>query len=351
MCNCQNHVCFMVPGYVLRHMAANSPNMAVREWAINSLSASGSLRTSRTIYSGLAPSMVAMLVAAAAAGKKRKVYDMNGHTAQFLLPGTKVRAENGRAVKDVVVNQAFDNSGIVYDFFMQQFQRNSIDGNGMTLVSSVHYGRKYNNAFWNGRQMVYGDGDGVVFQDFAGGLDVVGHELTHGITSYTTNLEYQDEPGALNEHFSDVMGILIKQQSLGLSASESDWLIGKDIMVASPTVKALRSFKDEKAYENDPHIGTDPQPKYFKDKYTGTQDYGGVHINSGIPNHAFYRIAMAMGGNAWDVAGRIWYEAFTKRLHAKSGFQDAAEMTYQVAAQYGSRAQKDVRDGWNYVGL
>lgn len=148
--------------------------------------------------------------------------------------------------------------------------------------------------------MCYGDGDETIFIRFTKSLDVVAHELTHGVISHTCDLEYKNEPGALNEHFADVFGIVVKQWRKKQTVKTADWLIGADVMGPGTMAKALRTFKAEKAYVNDRWLGTDPQPKHLKDKYVGRADDGGVHINSGIPNHAFYLAAMAIGGKVWE---------------------------------------------------
>jgi Zn-dependent metalloprotease len=215
-------------------------------------------------------------------------------------------------------------------------------------------GINYNNAFWNGEQMAYGDGDGKVFRRFTRSLNVVGHELTHGVVTHTCNLEYQDEPGALNEHFADVMGSLLQQWRKKQTVAKANWLIGDDILIKAPTRKALRSLAAPgTAYQNDPDIGSDPQPAHLKDKYRGTADYGGVHINSGIPNHAFYLAAMKIGGQAWSKTGLIWYKTLLA-LTQTSRFIDAAVTAYRIAGtEYGSgsREQKAVKEAWRAVGI
>ena len=227
----------------------------------------------------------------------------------------------------------------------------------MQLISTVHLGKKYNNAFWNGEQMAYGDGDGQVFVGFTRSLDVIGHELTHGVVTHTCNLEYHDESGALNEHFADVFGSLVKQWKRKQTAAKADWLIGPDIMGPGTTAKSLRTFKNELAYENDALLGTDPQPKHMNDFVNLPDnedgDWGGVHINSGIPNHAFYLVAKSLGGFAWEQAGVIWYEAL-RQLFPLATFQDCADTTAQVAAAKfgtGSRQHNAVIDGWDRVGI
>ena len=345
---CRNPIHCILPPYVLDHMA-ESDNPKVRKLAIEAIARSATLRATRTALAQF-PTMTA--VPSPAARKDRLIYDMKNQGSTF-LPGKLVRSEGGAKSKDPAVNEAYDYSGATYDFYKKIFDRNSLDDRGMTLISSVHLGRNYNNAFWNGEQMAYGDGDGVIFVRFTRSLDVVGHELTHGVVSHTSNLEYRNESGALNEHFADVFGSLVKQWKRKQTAAKADWLIGPDIMGPGTTAKSLRTFKEGRAYENDPNLGTDPQPKHLKDKYMGSADSGGVHINSGIPNHAFFLVATALGGSAWVKAGKIWYRTLLA-LNRTSNFAQMVEMTTQSAATLygpGSTEEKAVTKAWKAVGF
>jgi len=345
---CPNPIHCILPPYILDHMAESS-DPKVRKLAVEAIARSASLRATRV---ALSPFAARTVIASAGARKSRLVYDCKNLGSTY-LPGKLVRGEGGARSKDPAVNEAYDHSGTTYDFYNTVLGRNSLDDGGMTLVSSVHVGRKYNNAFWNGEQMAYGDGDGEIFIRFTKSLDVVGHELTHGVVSHTADLVYRDEPGALNEHFADVFGTLVKQWKKKQKADKADWLIGPDIMGPGTQAKALRTFKDELAYEDDPLLGTDPQPKHLSKKYNGTADSGGVHINSGIPNHAFYLLARALGGNAWEKAGLIWYNTL-RALHQTSNFADMVAMSTQNAGTLygaGSAAEKAVAKAWKDVGF
>jgi Zn-dependent metalloprotease len=289
--------------------------------------------------------------------KQRTIYDaQTGPT----LPGTVVRREGDLAVADRAVNEAYDGSGVTYDLYADIFGRNSIDGRGMKLDSTVHYQKSYDNAFWDGQQMVYGDGDEDLpeaqrlFNRFTIAIDVIGHELTHGVTQNEANLAYWDQSGALNESFSDVFGSLVKQYQLKQSAEDADWLIGQGLL--SPNVKgvALRSMKAPGTAYDDSVLGKDPQPAHMKDYISTTQDNGGVHLNSGIPNHAFYVVAMDIGGFAWNKAGMIWYKTLADKLTERATFQEAANSSYQTAGElfgFGSLEQLAVKNGWAEVGL
>lgn len=215
-----------------------------------------------------------------------------------------------------------------YMYYHDIHKRDSLDGRGMSFNGYIHYGKNYDNAFWDGRgHMVFGGGDGHVFDDFTKDLDVIGHELTHAVTQYTANLEYSHQSGALNESMSDVFGLLFKQRVKNQTAAQSNWLIGEDVVMGPD---ALRSMKPGvKAYKDHPVLGTDPQPDSM-DQYLELpmdEDEGGVHLYSKIPNIAFYKVSMALGGYAWEKAGQIWYDTLTHNLTPTSNFTDFANAT------------------------
>lgn len=338
----------LIPPYIL-DVLSKSEDPAVRKQAVDAIEASATARAVRTTLSSM-PQMAA--IPSPAREKHRLVYDLKGRNFNA-LPGKLVRSEGEGPAKDPAVNEAYDHSGATYDFYRDVFHRNSLDDKGMSLISSVHLLRKLNNAFWNGEQMVYGDGDGRQFIRFTNSLDVVGHELSHGVVTHTCNLAYEGESGALNEHFADAFGLMVKQWKLDQTAAQADWLIGAGIMGPATKAKSLRTFKVGKAYENDPVLGTDPQPKRLKDKYTGSDDNGGVHINSGIPNHAFYLTAMKIGGRSWLRAGRIWYRTLLN-LTATNGFEEMVETSVTAAVtEFGrsSKEHKAVKAAWMEVGF
>lgn len=281
----------------------------------------------------------------------RVVHDAGGGTT---LPGAKVRAEGEPATDDTAVNEAYDGLGATWELWNAAYGRNSLDDKGLGLVATVHYGTNYDNAFWDGSQMVFGDGDGVVLLGFTRSLDVIGHELAHGVTQYTSGLVYQDQAGALNEHVSDVFGILVKQRALGQSADESDWLIGAELLGPDVEGVALRSMKEPGTAYDDPRLGKDPQPGHMRDFVVTDDDNGGVHINSGIPNRAFHLAATALGGNAWERAGAIWYAVITGDIKADCDFATFAALTEAAAvAAHGedSEEARAVRDAWAAVGV
>ena len=324
-----------------------------REWALRTLTTTEQFRGQRQISAEYA----ALAAATRVGTRQRIIYDAENGTS---LPGRVARSEGDGPVGDAAVDEAFDGSGATYDLYHDVYGRNSIDGNGMRLDSTVHYDHGYDNAFWNGRQMVYGDGDEDLPEDerlfnrFTIAIDIIGHELTHGVTQHEARLVYWDQPGALNESFSDVFGSLVKQRVLGQTATEADWLVGAGLFTTNVNGHALRSMSAPGTAYDDPLIGKDPQPGHMDDYVQTSKDNGGVHINSGIPNRAFYVTARELGGSAWEKAGQIWYVTLSDKLDLRSDFQQAANLTYQVAGErYGSGSleQQAVRKGWAEVGI
>ncbi|NGZ85563.1 M4 family metallopeptidase [Duganella aceris] len=331
--------CFIISSKMLRKLADLAPTEAERHCLLDQAEISAHLRGQRS----MAPAT--MFGVAALGDKQRSVYDAHNKST---LPGKLVREEASAPSKDVAVNQAYDGAGATYDFFREVLKRNSIDGKGMRLDSTVHYQTRFNNAFWNGQQMVYGDGDGKLFLGFTGALDVIAHELTHGITQNAVpgGLVYEDQSGALNESISDVFGSVVKQWHLKQSVEQADWLIGAGIM--APSVgKALRSMADPGNQQVT--WSGDDQPKTM----AGYVEDGDVHTNSGIPNHAFYAAAIALKGNSWDKAGPIWYKALSL-LTPNATFADMAKATTQAAVLlYGDKSaeQHAVQAAWKVVGV
>ena len=285
-------------------------------------------------------------------GPQRVVSDARGAEE---LPGTRVRGEGDPATGDLAADEAYDGLGLTWQLFSDAFDRNSLDGKGLPLLGTVHFGQAYDNAFWDGTQMVFGDGDGRVFNRFTLAVDVIGHELTHGVTEHTAGLTYQGQSGALNESVSDVFGVLVRQRQLGHEAAEADWLIGAGLFTDRVQGVALRSMKAPGTAYDDPHLGRDPQPAHFDDYVETVEDNGGVHINSGIPNHAFYRCAIALGGHAWEAAGRVWYDALTgDGIAADCDFPTFAQLTIASASgRYGegSPEARAAEQAWRDVGV
>lgn len=276
----------------------------------------------------------------------RSIYDQHHSTAY--TPGTLVRGEGHAPVADVSVNQAYDGFGLTYKLYWDVFDRDSIDDQGMPIKGLVHYGDAYDNAFWDGAgHMFFGDGDGQLLTDTTKGLDVIGHELTHGVTQNEADLTYSGQSGALNESISDVFGSLVKQYHLAQTATQADWLIGADI-VGPKLAPALRSMKAPGTANQH-----DNQPADMDHYLNTSTDNGGVHANSGIPNRAFAVTATTLGGNAWEAPGNIWYDALTDpQLKPNSTFARFGGVTLRLARlRYGTgSAEADaVRAGWEAV--
>jgi Zn-dependent metalloprotease len=352
-------MCHIAPPDLLRAVAdAGSPEE--REAARRALTASESLRTQRaTVARALRELNFTIADVAPSPGRVRTVDDAGNGTD---LPGGRVRGEGDPAVADEAVNEAYDGAGATYDFYQAVFDRDSINGQGLEMVSSVHFDNDYDNAFWNGVQMVYGDGSGRILKkgSLTKAIDVVAHELTHGVTQFTANLVYSKQSGALNESFSDVFGSLVKQYGLQQRADQADWLIGEGILGSALHGAALRSMKAPGTAWTTATGGKDRQPAHMRDYVdlpddgNPANDRGGVHINSGIPNHAFYLVATSIGGYSWERAGRIWYVTLTERLHTRPTFRQAAEATVAVAGElFGvdGDEQKKVRAAWQQVGV
>jgi Zn-dependent metalloprotease len=340
--------CTIVPPHILRNIAEQHGDEQVRELVQRTLTLDHEQRRTRVAAQLIAQAPPATAPAAA----NRTLHDA---AHKETLPGKTVRSEGGAATGDQQADEVYDWLGVTFDFYNKAYGRNSIDGAGLPLVASVHYGVDYDNAFWEGSQMVYGDGDQQVFATFTAPLDVTGHELTHGVTQYSGGLDYAGQSGALNESLSDVFGSLVKQYHLGQTADQADWLIGQGMFAPGIHGVALRSMKAPGTAYDDPNLGKDPQPAEMAHYVKTSSDNGGVHINSGIPNHAFYLAATAIGGNAWEKAGRVWYDTLTSgQLPSGADFATFASMTVATAGKlFGVKSTESdaVRNAWSAVGI
>jgi Zn-dependent metalloprotease len=333
--------CMFVPPHVLEHMARTG-NEAARFSALQGEHTRATRATHAVDVATLASAVagVKALPAGPAAKKAavvgvmapppgtagRAVYDCNHKWSPppaFVLK----RGEGDPVTGDAAVDAAYDGAGAVRDYYKNKLGRNSIDNLGLNQIHNVHLGVNYMNAFWNGAQMSYGDGDGTIFVNFTKDPDVIGHELTHGVTQYTAGLQYDGQSGALNESFSDVFGSAIEQAINGKTADDADWLIGDGIMGPTLYGEALRSmYAPGTAYDN-PLMGKDPQPDHMSHYYAGSADNHGVHINSGIPNKVFYLVAIDIGT---DKAALIWYTTL-QNLWPTAVFSDFASVLVQSA--------------------
>ncbi|MFF3204093.1 M4 family metallopeptidase [Streptomyces sp. NPDC002962] len=340
-------VCGILPPYILEKLAEAADHPAAREAARETLAVAADFRQNRIDTPSLAapvPPTEFVLT--------RTIYDTNHSMA---LPGDEVRAEGGAPTLDGTVNRAYESLGLTFTFFQNVYGRHSIDDANLPLDATVHYRRRFNNALWDSSQMIFGDGDGRVFNDFTLSHDIIAHELSHGITQYTAGFVYQDESGALNESVSDVFGSLVKQYARQQTAGQADWLIGAGLFTPAVRGQALRSMKAPGSAFDDPQLGgKDSQPDHMSGYVHTALDNGGVHDNSGIPNRAFYLTATAIGGFAWEKAGRIWYDTMTSgQLSENCTFQEFADATANTAKQlYNSGSElAAVEDAWRAVGV
>ncbi len=255
--------------------------------------------------------------------RSRSTYDAENRTS---LPGQLARSEGERATGDVDVDRAHDFAGATYDYYLTTHGRDSFDNAGAALISTANYGRNYQNAFWNGEQMVYGDNFAV--------NDVVAHELTHAVIEYTANLEYRWQSGALNESLADIFGAMVDR---------GDWLMGEDLPSAALGGReAIRDLQDPERFG---------QPAHADDWQETCQDNEGVHTNSGIPNKAYYEIATAIGS---DVAEEIFYRMMATYLTSTSSLNAARSGALQAAQDLysgGSVEYSAVNSGFAAVGI
>ena len=327
--------CF-VPPYLLRQIALTRPEDTA--WIEQMLAHDADLRLGR---SGVPAAPPAPALATADAWVVHTA--RNGAT----LPGDVVRRPGEPATGDAATDEAADGVAASLALFDEVYGRDSYDDAGATVVATVHYQRNYDNAFWNGRQLVFGDGDGKIFERFTKPVDVLGHELTHAVTEHTAGLVYEGQSGALNESVSDVFAACLKQRLLGRDAVAGDWLIGAGLFLPGIQGRALRDMAHPGTAYDDPVLGKDPQPAHMDDYVDTTDDHGGVHLNSGIPNRAFQLAAVAIGGSAAEGAGRIWYAALTGGLPSRSDFAGFAAATVAAAGEHAEL----VEEAWRTVGV
>ncbi|KAK4162352.1 M4 family metallopeptidase [Cladorrhinum sp. PSN259] len=302
---------------------------------------------------------------------KRKIYTLQWGTD--LETGQLWRDEcESPVTNEPSVNQCYDSFGHTFKFFADVFGRNSIDDKGMEMKAFLHFSFNWPNAVWHPTTncMVFGDGFqynpfaespalapigglGGYIGNFVESLEVVAHELMHGITQHTSPLEYKKQSGALNESLSDVFGSMVKQYALNQTAAEADWLMGEGVILPGHAGMALRSLKAPgTAYILPGNAGRDPQPSHMEHFFRKSDDNFGVHINSGIPNHAFYIAATKLGGFSWEEAGRVWYEALTKgKLSYQCTFREFAQVTLKFARSRGDHVFTAVDGAWKAVGV
>ena len=289
--------------------------------------------------------------------RSRETYHGNNTST---LPGTRVLTETSGSTSDSVINTAHAHAGTSYDYYWNVHSRDSFNNGGAIIKTTVHHQVNYNNAFWNGTQLVYGDGDGSTFTPLGNALDVGAHELTHAVTTYSANLTYSNESGALNEGTSDIMAAAVEAWKDG-AVSTDTWKLGEDIYTPGTAGDALR-------YMNNP-TQDGSSKDYYPERYVGTSDNGGVHWNSGIANLAFK--LMVTGGThprsktsvnvpalnstattSMNMAAKIWYRALTVYMTSSTNFEGARTATATAATDlYGATATDAVHKAWDAVGV
>ncbi len=357
--------CFL-PGYLLERMVGADP--AVAQAVRTTLADQARLRQRRelraTRWGGGRPPVPGLEVPAVqeptepeAPTPDRSVHDAQGGTS---LPGLLARAESGPPAGDESVDETFDGLGHTWGLFHAAYGRDSLDDQGMQLVATVHYGNDYDNAFWDGVQMVLGDGDGVYIRSFTDSIDVIAHELGHGVVQFTAGLIYVGQAGALNESVCDVFGSLVRQRVRDETTEQADWLIGAGLFTDRVDGVALRSLAAPGTAYDDPVLGRDPQPGHLDDyvhlPHDAGNDNGGVHINSGIPNRAFHLAATALGGKSWERAGQVWYDVISTpgMIPKDVDFAGFAQATLTAASdRYGPDGEevRAIREAWEGVGV
>lgn len=298
-------------------------------------------------------------------GQVVKVYSASNKTD--LAKATLKRDSNTRNA-DVTINEAYDGSALTYQFLKDIFHRNSVDNHHFPLNSFAHFGRNYNNAYWDGREMVYGDGDGKLFNRFTIDIDIPAHEQAHALTDNEagkalnpkgkgTGIDYEGEAGGINESYSDQFGIMVKQWQKKESADKSNWLIGEHLLVPKKgKTFALRSMLNPgTAYINHPALGTDTQIAHYADYLLRQQQGGPIdpHDGSGVVNKAFAIAAQTYGGNAWDVMGQVFFNALPNVVPNETFNGLAAKTLAVVQTQYKDepKIKNALLKGWTSVGV
>lgn len=253
----------------------------------------------------------------------------------------------------------YESVGKVRSFYKEKLGIDKLFGCDSQINAVIHYGKDYPNAFWNSQAIFFGDGDRLYTRAFYNDIDIIGHELSHAFVTFTTDFDYWFQSGALNESVADVIGMMVKQYAANERADESNWLLGENLFLDRANAPALRSMKAPGTAYNIPVPGQrnmkDMQVGHMKDymHLSMLQDNGGVHINSGIPNKAFYLLATALGGYSWEVAGKVWIKTmYDTTLHSKTTFKEFAKATINTATQEFDYSVADAtRKSWEGVGL
>lgn len=279
----------------------------------------------------------------------------------------ELEREGKKPVRDTSVNEAYDGAAQTYKLLKDVYHVKSIDGKGFPLIGTVHFGRNFANAYWDGDEMTYGDGDGKVFTRFTKCIDVCGHEMFHGVTQERsgtattmdgspTGIDYEKQAGGINEALSDIGGIMVKQRFMGHTAETSDWQIGAGLIKSKNGQEfALRSMKEPgTGFVNHPQLGTDTQVKNFGE-YMQRAEFEEVdpHDSSGVVNKAFYEASIKMGGLTWEKAGRIFFETYPYLVFDETfkGIADKTAATAEHIFGKNSAEHSAILHGWTSVGV
>lgn len=345
-----------VPPYVLENVAqTEEAGNEARESARATLKTDAKIREQRAALIGPAARDEPHNASAPPLQLRRLIYDAKG-TAN--LRGTLARVEGSERTTDRQVNNVYDGIGITLKFFHTVLGRNSVNDNGGNVVATVHFDENpqppsdYSNAFFDGTEFAFGDGDGIIFDYFTDSLDVVAHEVTHAITDNTARLNFEHQAGGLHESISDVFAALVEQWHFNQTAADADWLTGQSLFTIAAKGPALRDIANPGTAFNDPILGPDRQISHFS-QYNDDLD---VHLTSGIPNRAFYLAAIGFGGFAFEKAGKIWYATLTdsriKAVAETATFKQWADVTIDQANRlFGASSAIIVRNAWIAVGV
>jgi Zn-dependent metalloprotease len=328
--------CTFVPPYLLRRIADTAAE------------AEPTCTTALAIDEGFRAQRAARQMRPAADTATGAAWTIHSTDNGTALPGRPVRSVGQPESGDEAVDEAAYGVAGALALFAEIYGRASFDGAGAPVIATVHYGRDYVNAFWDGTQLVFGDGDRRVFGRFTRPVDVLGHEFSHGVVEHTAGLVYQGQPGALNESMADVFAACLKQRLLAQTPAQADWLIGEGLFLPGVRARALRDMAAPGTAYDDPVLGKDPQVGHMDDYVETADDNGGVHLNSGIPNRAFQLAATSIGHNTWAGAGAIWYAALTSgAVGPETDFAGFAAATIAAAGDHADA----VSAAWSEVGV
>ena len=266
-----------------------------------------------------------------------------------------IMKEGDTVAPNLPASRVFESIGLIRSFFKEKLNIEKMFGCDADINAVIHYGKNYSNAFWNSQAIFFGDGDGKIFGPFYNDIDIIAHELAHGYISSQADFSYSYQSGALNESVADVLGIMVKQYVNNQTSSDSNWLLGENLFIDKVKAPALRSMKKPGTAYYFSRSNHDQQVGHMSDylELSFDKDNGGVHLNSGIPNKAFYLLATELGGYSWEIAGKIWVEAVSDdKVSRYATFIDFANATIRAAKNlFTEEIQMKTHKAWADVGL